>query len=525
MLNLSGNQLEKLGQVIQENEQLMKSFNQMPNVGMQTDGRTGLNAIHRDRSANHFNIAMKAKDLYFSKSLSDKDSEGIVYSYTLKNQNGDTYSDHAMFENGIGKESMPNYQRITIPLKVYGGKTSVSHMSRLVNQSGGFTLDLENEEKESLIMNLTRSQEHDASFGLDYYLDSDGDVDDQLALNTNLVNPTRRMNLRHATGLQSYIRIHNFSLRSISVEHGGYGNIKSVVADMKGKVLDQETLDAFLEPVHDSGGEVDEALCTFAQARAFRANFFPMQRGNIGEGFKISGPQVSAKEGSGFVVDTCAGPIKFLPLRFRKLQQKKINISNNQVGGSPAMPVINSITEVADQGTRFKVGDKIMIAVQAANVAGSSAPSNQVHTITTDGVGLKVDIAPHANAERFHLYASAPMAAPAIKDVWFVGQAVASEGVTSIVHKERFMPGLDSLLFTPSGGGTGGEDSLGAFFRASLGGKSMYELDLAFLGAHFERSILSYFNYICTFGRTYFLADNCGAEVLSAKSQFDLMSE
>ena len=525
MLNLNHDQMEKLGNVVQENERLMKSFNQMGNIGMQTDGRTHLNAIHRDRSSNHFNIAMKQKDLYFAQSISDKDSDGIIYSYTLKTQNGCTYADHAMFENGIGKESMPNYQRITIPLKVYGGKTSISHMSRIVNQTGGFTLNLEDEEKESLMMNITRSQEHDASFGLDYYLDASGDIDSTLPFNTNLVDPTRRMNLRHATGLQSYIRLHNFSLRSIAVEHGGYGNIKSVVADMKGKVLDQETLDAFLEPVHDSGGEVEEALCTFAQARAFRANFFPMQRGDINAGFKISGPQIDARDRKGFTVSTTAGSVDFLPLRFRKLQMKKINISHAMVGGAPETPSISALSEVADQGTRFKAGDKIMIAVQAVNIGGSSNVAQQIHEIAADGSGIKIDINPHTNAEKFHIYASAPMADPSLADVWFVGQVTAGNGIVSTVHKERFMPGLDSLVFTPSKGGTGGEEGIGAFFRASLGGKSMYELDLAFLGAHFERSILSYFNYVCTFGRTYFLADNVGAEILSAKSSFDLMNE
>lgn len=510
----------KLAEAVAKSEALEKSFNQVPNVGVASSGRTGIGALFNDRSASHFNIALNEDDLYFSKNISDVKS-GISYSYTLKNSAGDGWADMAIAENMIGKEVMGNYQRINLPLKVYGGKTSVSHMMMVANEGDDFDINAEQEEKENLMITISRSQEHDAHFGCDYYLDSNGDFEELIGGVS--LNVRRRLNLRHAFGLQSYIRQHDFSYRAISPEMAGYGNIKSVVNDLAGEVLDQSKLDRFMEAPHDAGGRLSEAHCTFAQARAFRENFFPYQRGDIGAGFKINGPDINSEMGAGFTITTTAGPIRFMPQRLRKLQMKKVAYGNSQLGSQPATPGAITLTSVAGQNTSFKAGQKVLIAVQAVNLFGLSEITTAIHIIAADGEGIKVDIPQHSSAERFHIYATpavASSATPVQSDLWFVGQAVASAtGVTSLVHKESLKPGLDSMLFTPPNGGT---SKMGAFFRASLGGKSMYELDLAFLGAHFERSILSYFNYVCTNGRTYALVDNVGQEVLAARSAYDL---
>lgn len=520
-LGLNSGLVEKLSQLV-INGDLAKSFNQVANLGMRQDGRVGLNAMFKDRSDNHFNISMEEKDFYFVKDMTDVKADGMSYSYTMKTQNGDMWADHALFENGLGKESMPNYGQVAIPIKIYGIKTSVSHLARLINQGDSFGVDIEDEELTSAIISITRSQEHDASFGLDYFINEAGNIEN-LVFNTNQIGTTRRMNLRHATGIQAHIRAHNFSARTIAPEKAGYGNIQSIVQDLKGKVISQEDLDRIIEPSISQGGEIDEALCSIPQARAFRAQFFAMQRGDINTSFAINGPKVDGSpERKGFPVETLDGIVWFRPQRYRRLQMRRPTFSSNAIGQMPDTPAVPTLTSVPDQNTSFKAGQKVKISIQAVNIAGLSSHRHIEHTIAADGEGIKIEIPFSAYAEKFHVYATPPSANPSEADLHFVGQALADMlGVTTFLHKEAIMSGLESLLMSPRKDfKIGGKAN---WFRAVVGGKSMYELDLAFMGAHYERSIMSYFQYICVWGRTYILLDNVGAETLRSYSANDLL--
>jgi len=504
-------------------EQMIKSFDNIASLGMAEDGKVGLAAVHVSAQAKHYRMTMTDKDLFWMKRMPTEKEGSTVHSYSVQNQNGSLYTDHAIMENGIGKESAPNMQKMAVPLKVYGAATSKSHMVKLADDNGNFSVNLDAIQKDSALMSMNKSMENDASYGLDMFINASGEIESSLGFNVNLINPNRRMNFRHATGIHSYVRNHNDSIRSTPVEFLGYGNIQSVVQNWKGKVLDQEDLDDLLGPVYESGGEVEEALCTYTQSAAFRQTFFPMQRADIGAAFKINGPDIKAdlNKEIGFTVVTNAGPVTFTPYRFRAFANKKIVRDAYNRGNLPMKPTV-AATLVSNE-TRFKVGQKVAIAVLAVDIFGQSDLDYQVITITEDGQAINLAIAPHAVAESFSVYASEPKSNPTQADLFFVGRAVAANGsVTNFLHKETLMPGLDSLLFVPPKKGV--FEGMGVFYRAVLGGQSMYEFDLPFMGALFQRSYISYYQNVCNYGRTYSLIDNVGAKINKSKSILDFTS-
>lgn len=506
-------------------EKLGKSFQQANNFGIGENGKAGLEAIHmKERNMAFYDISRKESDFVLTKDIKDVPSDDLAFIYNVKHQNGDAYADYALFENGIGKQAMPNYNRSTVELKVYGAKTAMSHAMGIINKNKVFAKDLEDEQRTSVMTSLAKNFEQDSHFGQDYYINSAGNFE-KLAFNRSNQSVERREFFRNATGLQNWIRTLDLSYRNISPEDIGYGNIQSVTYDAKGQNMDQAKLDFWLQAINEGGGATEVVHCTYGQARAFREGFFAMQRGNIGTGFSINGPEVNGDVLSQqvFPVDTLVGTIKFKPSRWRKLQMKKIPQSQqHQIGGGVPTPTVPVLASVPNQGTSFKAGENLKFAIQAKSIDGLSSPVYVDYTVTADGEGVRLDIPAHPTAEAFHIYCTPPKAAPTHGDLHFVGRCIAVNGTTVFLHKEAMMSGLDALVFCPPKGWTG-EMGAEPFFRAVLGGQAMYELDLAFLGAHYERSFLSYFNYICIYGRTFGLVDNVGQDIVQAKSALDLI--
>lgn len=482
-------------QVIAEKlESLNKSFSSgFP--GLSNAGRTGTSAIAIDSlEPNVRSITLEDEDFLLTKEIQTLKATQSVYSYVVKTavRSGvDTWG----IETFLPQEDTAQYMRVAEVLKVQGIRKTITHMAQMINDAGGYMLDLESENDKNAAMSMAEGLERALYVGGDLYLAADGSIDSMIASNPNAA-------VRFPRGIQAQIREGNKSARGIIGDFVGYGNNRATMFDAKGSVISRQTVDKVVSAVRENRGRVVEAHCTVDQLRHFRATFFPFERGDIGASYAIRGAGVEAEPKSGFTLATVVGDVQFIPSVFKYTRAYPTPLFT--ASGNP--PTVGTVTAAAQQAgsTTFVAGDVVKYVVQAVSVNGMSDVSNEVSvTVAADGNKLALSIPASATAEEFHVYR---ISVGGADGSWkFCGKVLAVRGgATTFVDAQAILPGLDSVIFLPK-----------AQFRAKLAtlGNLVSKMRLGLRGLVEETVYVSYLACVLEFPRHHGLLDNAWHEL------------
>jgi len=458
--------------------------------GLANAGRTGTSAIAIDSLDSVVrSITLEDEDFLLTKEIQTMKATQSTFSYVIKTatRSGvDTWG----IETFLPQEDIGQYMRVAEVLRVQGIRKTITHMAQLINDAGGYMLDLEAENDKNAAMSMAEGLERALYVGGDLYLAADGSIDSMLAANQNAP-------VRHIRGIQAQIREGNKSARGIIGDFVGYGNNRATMFDAKGSVLSRQLVDKVVASVRENRGRIVEAHCTVDQLRHFRATFFPFERGDIGSSYAIRGAGVEAEPKSGFSLSSVVGEVQFIPSVFKYTRSFPQPLFTS--AGNP--PVVGTVVAAAQQAgvTTFKAGDVVRYVVQAVSILGMSDVSVEVaQTVAADGNKLVLSVPASATAEEFHVYRTEVGGATG---TWkFCGKVIAARGsATLFVDAQAILPGLDSIVFLPK-----------AQFRAKLAvlGQMVSKMKLGLRGLVEETVYVSYLACVLEYVRHHGLLDN-----------------
>lgn len=491
----------------QKLETLTKSF-AAGYHGLEAAGRTGLAALAVDAVDSVLrSIAIESEDFILTKDIPTLDLKSMTYHYRLKTAVGqqgmlDLWGTEAM----LPQEDAPQYMRVAEVAKLAGIKTSITTLAQLTSDRGAFDLDLEKENEKNAMLNLGQNLERTLYYGGDYFMDASGAID------YNVANNPSQM-LREMRGIQANIREGNKSSRGIPGDFIGYGNNRSVVFNRKGAVLERGFLDKVATAVLDNGGAISEGHCNSSQLTQFRATFFPIERAMINEAYALRGPAVKNDAPRGFQVDTVAGPLTFVPSRWRYLQNIP-QLAVSSAGAAPATPSVALALTGSAVNSGFAAGQVFFYRVQAVGITGRSAASASASiTVTTANYGVELTITNVLKAE-YYLVFRTDVTTPTAGKEMFIGKIAVTQGAGTTIFRDvgRIVPGLDAVLFMP-------RDKQ----RVKLGklGNLVNKLDLGRQGMAVETIYFQVTATIVDAPRAYALVDN----VLSDRNILDSDSD
>ena len=433
---INGPELQAIAQKL---ESLNKSF-AAGFPGLQNAGRTQTSALSVDNLEPTLrSIALEDEDFLLIKDVQQMPAKSSVYQYVMKTavRSG---VDLWGVENFLPQEDHAKYHRVAEVLKVAGIRKTITHMAQLINEVGGYMVDLEAENDQNAAMAMSESLERALYSGGDYYFDAAGDVDYSIAANPN-------GSIRQIRGIQAQIREGNYSARGIPGDFIGYGNNQVTIGDARGGVLTRELVDKICVAVRNNRGRLEEAHCTTNQLQSFRATFFPFERGDLGAWYAPKGAGVDVEPKQGFPLQTVTGNIDFVPsvFKFSRIYAEPVYGS---VGSAPNTPAITSVTP-GGTGTAFSNGDAFKYVVQAWSVNGASgASAESTATLTADGQYVDVVITAQTGVEEFWVFRTDAGGASGSQK--FVGRIIASRsGATTFRDKGTILPGFDSIVFFP----------------------------------------------------------------------------
>lgn len=484
-------------QVGQKLEFMAKSF-AAGYQGLSNAGRTGVSALAIDQLDPVIrSITMEDKDFLISKDIPTMKSTQTVYMYTVKTQVRSGV-DLAGFEAFLPQEDASQYLRVAEVLKVYGIRKSITQLAQLVNDAGGYSVDLEKENDLNAALAMAEAMERDLYLGGDMYIDSNGDLDPTIAANPNA-------NIRQIRGIQANIREGDKSARGIPGDYVSFGNNRSVLFDKKGGVLDRAFLDKVVTAVRDSRGSVKEAHCTTSQLAEFRSTFFPFERGDLGAAYNIRGASVTNDEQSSLPIQTVAGNIDFIPTVFKYMRVRPDAIYGS-VGYQPEAPsAVAAAHHGSINGSGFLVGESYQYTVQSVNMYGMSpgvSLAGAFPIATADrAISLTVTLPAGNKVAELRVYRTPKEAAGDVTKTMFIGKMYIAPGTTSaiFVDKNKIIPGLDSVLFLP-------RDKNRA--KLAVIGNLLNKLELGLRGLAREWVYSSYYACIVERPRSFALVDN-----------------
>jgi hypothetical protein len=439
-------------------------------------------------------ITLEDSDFLLTKDIPTLKAKSNTYQYIVKTavRSG---VDLAGFESFLPQEDASQYLRVAEVLKVYGIRKSITQLAQLINDEGGYAVDLEEENDLNAALSMAEASERDCYVGGDYYMDPSGAVDPLVAAQLN-------GSLRQVRGIQANIREGDKAQRGIPGDFVAYMNNRSVVFNRKGSVLDRPFLDKVVTAVRDSRGSVKECHCTTSQLAEFRATFFPLERGNIADMYAIRGAGVTNDEKAALPIDSVGGKIDFIPSVF-KYNRTFIEPITGSVGVPPVAPAIATASGATATASGFKEGETYRYRVQAVNVSGMSQGS--VSSAITIGAGndnkpVNVTITNVSGAEYYMVFRTPVETSGAAGTEMFIGKTVPTLGGSTVFADNGYLvPGLDGILFLP-------KDK----HRAKLAtlGNLLNKMQLGVKGTAFETIYTSYWGVVVDKPRSFALVDN-----------------
>lgn len=487
---------QDLGVIAKKLEGLSKSFSAgFP--GMNNAGRTQTSAISVDNLESTMrSITLEEQDFLLLKDIQQMPAKQTVYQYVVKTavRSG---VDLWGIENYLPQEDHAKYMRVAEVLKVQGIRKTITHLAQLVNEQGGYMVDLEAENDQNAALGMSESLERSLYAGGDYYIDSVGAIDATIAANPN--GPIRQIR-----GIQAQVREGNRSARGIIGDFVGFGNNQATLWDAKGGLLTRELVDKVCVSIRNNRGKAEEAHCTTNQLQAFRSTFFPFERGDMSQWYQIKGAGVDVEPKEGFPLMTVTGNVQFVPsvFKFNRMFPEPVTGS---VGSAPSTPVLTAAPTFSAGSTTYKAGDVVKYVVQAVNINGmSNASAEKVVTIAADGNKVALSIDAQAGVEEFWIFRTEANGASGSEA--FIGRVIAdrSGGTTAFVDAQAFLPGLDGIVFMPKKANRG---------KLAVLGNLLSKMKLGRLGLSEETIYVSYLAHILEYPRMHALVNNVYQEI------------
>jgi hypothetical protein len=485
-----------LGVIAKKLEGLSKSFSAgFP--GMQNAGRTQTSAISVDNLESTMrSITLEEQDFLLLKDIQQMPAKQTVYQYVVKTavRSG---VDLWGIENYLPQEDHAKYMRVAEILKIQGIRKTITHMAQLVNEQGGYMVDLEAENDQNAALAMSESLERSLYAGGDYYMDAFGAIDATIAANPN--GPIRQIR-----GIQAQVREGNRSARGIIGDFIGFGNNQATLFDAKGGVLTRELVDKVCVAIRNNRGKAEEAHCTTNQLQAFRTTFFPFERGDMSQWYQIKGAGVDIEPKEGFPLMTVTGNVQFVPSVF-KFNRMFPEAVVGSVGSAPSTPVLTAVPAQSAGTTTYKAGDVVKYVVQAVNIHGmSGASAEKSVTIAADGNKVTLSIDAQAGVEEFWVFRTEANGASGSEA--FIGRVIAdrSGSATSFCDAQAMLPGLDNVIFMPKKANRG---------KLAVLGSLLSKMKLGRLGLSEETLYVSYLAHILEYPRMYGVVGNVYQEL------------
>jgi hypothetical protein len=383
-------------------------------------------------------------------------------------------------------------------LKVYGTAKTIGHMTEMINDLNGYAIDVEEENERDAALLMSQQMERDFYHGGDYFMDSSGAIDPMVAASVN-------SRLRSIRGIQANVREGNASARGIPQDWEATQASRGVVFDQRGSAIGRESLDTYVTAVRDNGNRVAEGHTTSSALQAFRATFFPIERGDINTPFAIRGAAVTNDEHGGLPIDTCAGTITLIANRFKYLRDFPNATSATSSGPLPNTPTHSTAMGGAAVGSGFVAGNVFRYRVQAININGRSLASTA--TSITVGAGqdnfpIDVTITNSAEVEYYAVFRTPVETSGLAGTEMFIGNIMKSNGGSTIFRDAgRLLPGLCSMLLVP-------KDKNRAKMLTIGSNSMMNKLELGRNGLALQTLFVSYFACMVQAPRSFSVIDN-----------------
>lgn len=491
MSQLTSLNLQALHETKQIIEGLAKSFPSAGYQNLSAGGRVGLGALSVESLEDMVrSITIEDKDFMLIKDIPTQAIKSTVHSYRIKTGIGD--HDVAGFENFMPGEVSSTFMTVSEVLKVYGTMKTMGHMTEAVNAANGYVVDLNDENEKDAALLITAQMERDFYHGGDYFLDSNGNIDGNVAAQLG----TR---LRQVRGIQANVREGDKTARGIPLDWEATHANRSVVKDQAGAALNRTDLDSIVSAVGDAGNLIREGHTTSECLRAFRASLFPIERADINTAYMIRGSGITNDEHQGVPVETIKGTVMLIANRFKYYRDFPVPRGQSSLPNTPAVALAMGGASVS---SGFIAGQVFRYRVQAVNINGMSvASASQSITIGAgqDGYPVDITITNAADVEYYAVYRTVANAAAGTSEM-FVGNILKAGGASTVFRDAgKIRPGLSTMLLVPKDKNRAKMLTLGSM---------MDKLELGRQGLALQTIYVSYLACMVQAPRAFGLLDN-----------------
>jgi len=491
--------IEALKKELATTMQVLKSFNSAPSVGGANHGKTGLQSMAIDSvDAELYSVCATDDEIKVFKGIKTKQVNQLVHSYRVETSKaiGSGNADYSVGQGVHGVDVSMQVITASVGLHMYAVTQTIGTVAEMINDAGGYSSDIVQMADKSATYALVQHYEKIAMLGCDSFLDASGEKLTSIGKFQN--GSGNDLFDRQVVGLQQMIRTGEQERFGWTSDFAGAGNDMSIVHDLRGGELSMEAINNIQTSVRNSFGQIGEALSTPNQLNELRNSLLPMARSVLSQQNAVSGGTDVSVDG-GFSINGSQGPMSFISsiFKYKPVRRPVAPMINNSFGGIISTPSF-TLTESLAKGTMFPAG-KAYIAVIAINRGNRSYVARQEITLASDGSGIQIDLVDQSDAEAFEIYFSAKSAS----DVQFSGYVKAQVGGTSILFKDAWIGGLDTIILRP----TSASQTKAQVVHM---GEMMMKRDFAQVALANQSCYFSIWGMMLPKPKTYALLDNVG---------------
>lgn len=338
---------------------------------------TGLGALQMESIDGTLkSVTYDATNLVFWPSVPQDKAYSLVEQYVRTNSYGDGGSPYIP-EAGSPSMNDSEYNRHAQKVVFFATRRGVSLPATMVKTN--FGIDQESIQSEAGTLWMLEKLERELYFGNAHFADADG----KFSGSVNSI-PVKLQNLNLA-GTEQQIRNGDSDATAMSQAFDGFGGDQSVISDMQGQVLDEESIEVLANIIVENFGSPKEIHGEPRTMSDFIKAFYPKERVN----------SLGVLDGrAGYIVKTMATTAGDISLKANVfLRRKESPKSQSDRAGVPNSPVSATATVSAGE-SKFVAGDSFAYAVTACNEQGEgSSFASASAVIVNDGEHVSIAIA------------------------------------------------------------------------------------------------------------------------------------
>lgn len=338
---------------------------------------TGLGALQMESIDGTLkSVTYDATNLVFWPSVPQDRAYSLVEQYVRTNSYGDGGTPYIP-EAGSPQMQDSEFNRHAQKVVFFAVRRGVSIPATLVKT--GFGVDQESIQSEHGTLWMLEKLEREMYFGNANFIDADGKFSGSL----NSI-PVKLQNLNLA-GTEQQIRSGDSDATAMAQAFDGFGGDQSIISDMKGQVLDEESIEVLSNIIVENFGSPKEIHGEPRTMSDFIKAFYPKERVN----------SLGVLDGrAGYIVKTMATTAGDISLKANVfLRRKESPKGQSDRAGVPSAPASATATAAAGE-SNFKAGDSFAYAITACNEQGEgSSFASCSQAIDTDAKHVSIAIA------------------------------------------------------------------------------------------------------------------------------------